>query len=243
MTDFDTRLRTRLERLDAAIPAPRPPSVSPLRTTGPRRGRQFVVLLAATAALLVSMSLVTSGTQPPEDPVQQAKNLALEEFVDRQLKPLFPDGECVTRDEAVRRLRAGLDALGLSDWGISTGSGTLDGARCVTFGASPDMKAIVLLGAMDLDARKAVKAMEGVADELMRRCLGEDEARNLVSSALDNLGVTGWSIRTNGPLGPPQVAPIGREEAVRSHIANGCFVYSGAQRDPDGSTVYYISGP
>jgi hypothetical protein len=32
--------------------------------------------------------------------------------------------------------------------------------------------------------------MEGVAEELMRRCLGKDEATQLVSSVLTSLGET-----------------------------------------------------
>lgn len=88
MTDFDERLRARLERLDAAIPAPRPPAGSavegPLdatagaRPSGPGRKRKVALLLAA-AALLVATSVVTAERVLFPDVPQPALEVALEE--------------------------------------------------------------------------------------------------------------------------------------------------------------------
>lgn len=82
------------------------------------------------------------------------------------------------------------------------------------------------------------KAMDRVGLELMRRCLGRNEASALISSTLNDLGVTGWSIGNDGRV----LAPIGQEDAVLTHIADGCFVYSGSQSQPDGGRVFYITG-
>lgn len=80
--------------------------------------------------------------------------------------------------------------------------------------------------------------MDGVAAELMRRCLTRDEASALISSTLERLGVTGWSIGDDGPV----TAPIGQEQAVLDHMAAGCYVYAGSQSQPAGGRVFYISG-
>lgn len=252
MNDFDTRLRERLERLEAAVPAPDLPSLAPRRASGPQRRRQVVILLAATIALLLATAVATTSAPVPRTPAeqaaqesaaaaQQAAKVAMEDRVNAALGPLMPDDECVSQAEAMRRLRTGLDEMGLRDWGITTGSGSLEGARCVTFGAAADTKVIVLIGALDLDERDGTplaSALQGVADELMSRCLGAIEARRLLASVLTALGVEDWRFGDDGRL----MAPVGREQAVLDHVANGCSVYSGAARDADGRTVYYITG-
>lgn len=225
MTDFDTRLRTRLERLDAAVPAPRPPSVSaPARQ---RRGRRVVLLLAA-AALLMATSVATAQRLLFPDVPQPALEAALEE--------VFASG-CVTATDATDAIRARLDASGFTGWGIESRPGAAQ-ARCVAAGLVTPEHVVILLPAA---GRDVAEAMAGVAEELMRRCLGKDEATQLVSSVLTSLGATDFSVRAD-PWGP-QAAPIGQEEAVRSHVAAGCFVYSGMGWDAGGHAKYYLWGP
>jgi len=86
-------------------------------------------------------------------------------------------------------------------------------------------------------ASPTASVMDGVREELMSGCFSEQEARELIASSLTSIGVTGWEIRTDGPL----AYPTGEEDAVRNHIAAGCFVYSGSGRGPNGPT-FYISG-
>lgn len=86
---------------------------------------------------------------------------------------------------------------------------------------------------------EVAEAMQGVAEKLMTDCLGQGEASELISTTLRTLGVSDFSVRTDGPL----AYPSGQGEAVRSHIAAGCFVYSGAGQGGDGGLVQYISGP
>lgn len=235
MTDFDTRLRARLERLDAAIPAPRPLSVSAgdgrlarMTRAGParqRRGRRVILLLAA--AFLMATSVATAQRFLFADVPQPALEAALEE--------VFAQSDCVTATDAKDAIRARLDALGYAGWEIES-SGAVEHARCVAAGLVTTEHLVILLPAAGRDVAEAVA---GVREELMRRCLGKDEATQLISSVLTSLGVTDFSVRAAGPQG----APIGQEEAVRSHVAAGCFVYSGMGWDADGHANYYLWGP
>jgi hypothetical protein len=239
MTDFETRLRTRLERLDAAIPAPRPPSVwavdgrlagmAPARPARPRRGRRVVLLLAA-AALLTATSVATAQRFLFPDVPQPALEAAVAE--------VFAQSGCVTATDAKDAIRALLDASGHADWEIESRGGA-DHARCVTAGLLTTEHVVLLLPGA---GRDVAEAMAGVAEELMRRCLGKDEATQLVSSVLTSLGETDFSVRADP--GGPQGGPIDQIEAYRSHVAAGCFVYSGGVgRDADGHANYYLWGP
>jgi hypothetical protein len=87
----------------------------------------------------------------------------------------------------------------------------------------------------------AARAMDELAATLMERCHRRDEAIALMASELDRLGVGNWSIRTDGPL----AVPVGQQDAVREHIAAGCYVYSGnqASKSGDGGRVFFLAGP
>ncbi len=73
----------------------------------------------------------------------------------------------------------------------------------------------------------------------MDRCLGREAAVGLLTSVLRRFGIADASIQTNGPL----AHPIGEGDAVRAHIAKGCFVYSGSGQGARGEPAYYLSGP
>lgn len=236
MSDFDTRLRARLEHLDAAIPEPKPPSVVPLRRPGVRRRRQVVILLAATVALLSVSSILTSGEPPPPDPVQVARDAADEELIRNDLGPAF-GGRCLAFGEARDLVRQRLDALGFSDWTIAVRNNYAQ-ARCL--GAAPvgDSHEVLLIPSM---GGGVAAALEQVKDGLLQRCLGRDEATAFVRSALNDLGVTDFDVRAD-PWGP-QMAPIDQVDAYRSHVAAGCFVWSGAQFDQNGRYTYHLWGP
>lgn len=72
--------------------------------------------------------------------------------------------------------------------------------------------------------------MQGMSEQLMSQCLNKDQAVELTSSVLNSLGVSDFSIITDGPL----AIPDGQEAAIRSHIASGCFVYSMSGWSADG---------
>lgn len=197
------------------------------RKPHPRRGRRYALVLAATL-LMLAAGVAAAGVpfggdpQPPVD-LQEA------------LSASFGGGECVAGSEAVDRIRASLDGLGYHDWAIASSAGVRP-MGCVAPGFLTSDKLIVLV---PVDGPEVAQAMQGVAEELMSRCLGKEEATEFVSSVLATVGVTDASIRTDGPF----AYPVEQEEVVRSHVALGCFVYSGSGRGPGGEPIYYISGP
>src|SRR6266568_3401823 len=108
MTDFDTRLRERLERLDAAIPAPRLPSlptpvaepaaVTRLRSGDPRRRRTLIVLLVAAIMLAGSVAIAQRITYP--DLPEPALEAAVQEVF---------AGHCLTASAATGAIQGKLD--------------------------------------------------------------------------------------------------------------------------------------
>src|SRR5688572_517363 len=167
MTDFDTRLRERLERLDAAIPAPRLPSVptpagrpaavTRRRSGAPRRRRGLIVLAAATLLLAGSVAIAQRVTYPdlPEPALEAA------------LTEVFA-GRCLTATAAIEAIQGKLDALGKADWVIESRPGAAE-ASCVSSFINVPHHAVVLIPGI---SRKVAVAMEFVADELLRQCLG-----------------------------------------------------------------------
>ncbi len=228
MIDFDERLRVRLERLDAAIPAPRAPSrvaaveneaaTAQARPSRKKRRRTVIILLAA--ALLLGTSAVAAQRFLFPDVPQPALEAALAE--------VFAQSDCMMASDATDAIRARMDALGYVDWAIESRPGVAD-ARCVAAGVMSSLHAVLLLPA---PGRDVLEALDGVANELMLRCLGRSEAIELVSSVLISLGVSDFSVRAD-PWGP-QVAPLDQIDAYRAHVEAGCFVYGGIQ---DGRNV------
>ncbi|MBA3779001.1 MAG: hypothetical protein H0X16_06865 [Chloroflexi bacterium] len=236
MIDFDAHLRERLQRLDDAIPSPLPPEAATderqaelarVRQPRRRRGRKLVVLLAA-AALLVATGAAAAGRLLFPDVPQPALEAALEE--------VFAASGCITATEATDAIRARLDAMGHGDWEIETRPGT-EHPRCVSAGLISPQHVVVLLPAA---GRDVAEALEGVRDELLRQCLGRDEAIQLVSSVLTSLGATDFRVSAD-PWGP-QGAPMDQLEAYQSHVAAGCYVYSAMGYDADGKAIHYLWG-
>jgi hypothetical protein len=236
MTDFDERLQARLERLDAAIPSARLPTVSvadgrqadTARGRMPHRwpGRKAALGLAAAAVLAVA-SVATAQRVLFSDVPPPGLEAALEE--------IFTGSDCVTLADAKDAIHARLEAAGAADWEIRTQPGA--GAPCVAAGIVAEDHLIILLPS---SGRVVAEAMERTAEELMRRCLGRDEAIRFVSSVLTSLGVTDFSVSAD-PWGP-QGGPADQIEAYREHVAAGCFVYSGMGRDANGRAIYYLWG-
>lgn len=236
MTDFDKRLRSRLQRLDAAIPVrewrgagltDRSPSTP---VGGSRAGRRKVVVLLAAAALLVGVSTVAAvgvldGQDAPPPEVESA------------VAEVFGERECVTAAEARPDLRAKLDAAGFAAWPIESrqfrSSGqTVDEARCavpVIIGS-----AVALYPGAGADI---LEALELVADELLTDCFTREQATQLVTAALAAHGVEGWKI-TSDPTAP-QGVPLDQEQQYREHMENGCVVYAGM---PYGAGEVFLSG-
>ena len=227
MTDFDSRLRERLERLDAAVPEPFLPAPSILAADRPRPARRRLILLLAAAAVLALASAATASRilfpdvpQPP---------------LDTMLIEVFEGRDCVTAIEARPEIRTRLDALGYADWAIEARPGAEEG-RCVHAGYLTPEHVVILFPFVGVDAVEAIKV---VGAELLVRCLNLADARELLSSALISMGIHDFDIRTDGP----HAAPIGEEEAYRARVATGCVLFSAIGGDAAGRPTLYLWAP
>ena len=250
MNDFESRLRARMSRLDAAIPTPQPLNIPRRRSLN--RRRQGIVLLAATVALLFGVAVVaTSGGPVPPTPGEvaadeaaAASNAAYADWVGEQLHPLMPEAECVGKAEAERRIRLGLDRLGLIDWTITADDqARAAGTKCVTFGVDAQMHWVVLVRALDLaerDGGAVAVALEGATKTLITECLNRKDAFALVAAAMQSAGVTDFEIRAD-PWSP-QGGPIDQIDVYRQHVADGCFVFVSRQHENE-RTILYLWGP
>ena len=237
MTDFDTRLRERLERLDAAIPAPRLPSVptpagrpaavTRLRSGAPRRRRGLIVLAAATLLLAGSVAIAQRITYP--DVPEPALEAALQEVL---------AGHCLTATAATEAIQGKLDALGKTDWVIESRPGAAE-ASCVSSFIVVPHHAVVLIPGI---SRQVAEAKEFLIDELLRQCLGRADAIQLVSSALTSAGADRFVVRAD-PWGN-QGGPLDKMDDYRRHVAEGCFVFVGMPtRTADGAAIVELWGP
>lgn len=190
-----------------------------------------LVALALVVAIANLAGLLGRGAQPapplawdePEPPgdLQMAVSQALDEA-------------CVTAPEAEGRIRARLGDMGYTEWVISLGPGVRAGG-CVSASIQTLEQRILLMMA---PRSEVIEALEVAAEELLDRCLGKEDATDLVASVLTSLGETGWEIRSDGPVG----APIGRRDEVMRHFEAGCFSYSGMGWTEDGVRLYFIAG-
>ena len=237
MTDFDTRLRERLERLDAAIPAPRMPSVptpagwpaavTRRRSGGLRRRRTLIVLLAAAIMLAGSVAIAQRITYP--DLPEPALEGALKEIL---------AGHCLTATAATEAIQGKLDALGKADWVIESRPGAAQ-ASCVSSFIVVPHHAVVLIPGI---SRQVAEAKEFLINELLRQCLGRADAIQLVSSALTSAGADRFVVRAD-PWGN-QGGPLDKMDDYRRHVAEGCFVFVGMPtRTADGAAIVELWGP
>jgi hypothetical protein len=234
MTDFESALALRVQRLDAAIPAP----LLPARTGGgtlaaavlSRKRRWRVPLTLAAAALLVAASVVTAGKVLYPDVANPGVELALEEAV--------PGGtSCVPIDRATAAIRERLDAHGFSDWTIRSTAG-VGTAPCINTGYLASEHVVLLFAAL---GQAGVDAVHAAADELLANCYGRSDAIALISSVVRSIGVTNFRVAAD-PWGP-QGGPIDQYEAYKAHVAAGCFVYVSLGYEEGGQSVYYLWGP
>lgn len=189
--------------------------------------RRWVVGAAMAAAILMIATGATAIVLTNDSSVPDGLQAAI--------RSVFAERRCVGADEATGLMQDELSGLGLSEWTVAARPGA-SGTRCVIAALDSGHEQVVLL---PVEAPAVVDAMGAIGDRLMSECLNEDEARAFVGSAMDGLGVTGWSIRTDGPVG----FPIGEEDAVRSHLAAGCTVWSASGHDEGGALVIYLTPP
>ena len=195
------------------------------RSRSRRRSRLAIVLTVAvlligTGAAVAGVVLYTGETPPP-----------LQNAID----DIFRGGACVTGADATQEINDALTTLRYSDWTIESRPGaTAD--HCVVAGFVSSTRQIVLL---PVSGPTLSAALQSLNTALLGACFGKEEATALVTSVLSAVGETDFTVSTDGPL----AFPLGQGDAVRSHVASGCFVYSATGWDAEGRQVVYIIGP
>lgn len=234
---FDDRLAARLRALDAAIPARALPDLIPARevlTRQParpgRRTRRGLILLAAAVALLVGTTVVTGGGM--EFPAEQP-----EPELEAALAQMVATRECLTPEQAEAEIPGVFASLGFEGWGVERTQAARD-ARCVSTAVVPERHVVWLLPGR---SHAEAEVTESLKAELMARCLGRDEALQLVRSALASVSVTDVDIRADP--GGPQAYPVDQEDAWKQHVAQGCYVLASiATWDENGHKTLYLWG-
>lgn len=192
------------------------------------RGIAYLAAIAVLLIPLLAQLLVDTSTRLPPDPVPAE--------LDDVLTAVFPPEACTTASIAVHDLRKHLDQAGMSGWSVdSTG---VQSDECVTWALSQSnpetRRTVTLISALSPEVRSALAQ---VREETYVRCLAKEEAIDLLSSTLDDLGQIGFEVRTDGPF---QV-PIELEQHVTEHYESGCWMYSTVAWI-DGRPVFFVSG-
>jgi len=186
-------------------------------------------LIAVGIAVLASRALVARETIRPwqGDPSPPPG-------LDAAVSRVFASSECVTATRAESQLAVALPNAGEDGWDMVRGPGVADGS-CVAATVDTVHLRVVLIMGMNPRVRAAITK---VADELLERCLAKDDAVRLLNAAVTSAGETGSLVRTDGPIG----GPIGSLDRVRTHVDQGCWVYSSTGWTKDGTRVYYLAG-
>ena len=235
MTEFESALVLRLQRLDAAIPAPllsvlHTGAVALATARRSRSRRRRVPLLVAAAALFVAASAVTAGKILYPEVPYPAVETAIEEA-------LGGGTACDSVDRVTASIRERLDAHGFADWTIRPAAG-VGTAPCMAATYFASEHAVLILPALGEAGSEAVHAAAG---ELLAHCYGRSDAIALISSVVRSIGITNFRVAAD-PWGPTG-GPIDQIEAYRAQVAAGCFVYVGLGYEEGGQSVYYLWGP
>ena len=233
MTDFNTRLTARLERLDAAIPTPTALDLATARSAARGRGRfrRFVPLLVA-ATLLIGAGAVGAGRiLYPDNP---------EPELEAALAKAWSGVDCMSPDAATAAVRRALDALGKADWAVDVRPGVGQGTGCTFPIVIPPTHEVALIGGAGRELSDALAAF-GV--ETFERCLTRIEARTALSSVLATHGVTNYDIN-DGPelLYGTGGVPIDKAAEYIEH-AKHCYLFGGTGWDENGKPWFRLWGP
>lgn len=235
MTDFDSRLRARLERLDGAIPTSAWSSrtaatASRAAPSGGRRSvRRLVVLLAAAAALVLAGGAAAQRIIYPDVPEPELEAAVAEIWTGRG---------CVPPEEARDAIQRRLDELGYVDWTVGREPGT-DEATCASAGVMSSLHEVRLMPGISMDIERA---KDVIVEGLLAECMDRGEATQFVTSVLTTAGSDPFVVRAD-PWGP-QGGPIDKMDEYRAHVDAGCFVYVGMPtRDSAGRAEHHLWGP
>ena len=116
MNDFETRLRAKLEHLDAAVLAVDPLDFATARPRKRSRMRRLVALLAAAVLLIGAGAVGAEQLLNPD---------ALEPELEAALAEAWAGVDCMSPDDAQAAAQAALDSLGKADWTVAVRPGTV----------------------------------------------------------------------------------------------------------------------
>ncbi|HEU0234972.1 MAG TPA: hypothetical protein VFR14_00885 [Candidatus Limnocylindrales bacterium] len=234
MTDFDTRLRIRLEHLDGAIPEPAAWDPAAARAAGARQRGRFrrVVPALAAAILLIGAGAVGAGRVIyPDNP---------EPELEAALARAWSGVDCMSPEAAKAATRSALDDLGKADWAVVARPGVGQGTGCTAPLVIPPTHEVILLG---VAGRELSDALAALRVETFERCLTRIEARSALSSVLAAHGVTNYDIH-DGPelLYGTGSVPIDQAAAYTAH-ARQCYLFAGTGSDANGKPWFRLWGP
>jgi hypothetical protein len=236
MTDFDSRLREKFMRLDAAIPEPAPPAAAaPQR--GLNRRRQAMFLLAAAVVFLGVAAVATVAQQRPPTAAEiaaSAKDAADEERLRDDLGALTGSA-CLTASQATDLVNSRLKALGLTGWTIRSDA-RISQAPCVTLAPSGDTHSVLLVASM---GGPVAHALDALGKDLLATCASRDDAVARLREALAANGIADPKIEVGGIRGVPH----DDGGAYVAHVKAGCYVLAGAMFDDVGRYTWYVAGP
>jgi hypothetical protein len=202
----------------------------------PRRSRRRESLLirGLTGAVLVAAFVIAAGSSRGGDGQGLKANPDAPASLTAAIGSLSDPGRCLRAIDAEVAVHDRLVSLRMTGWTITRDPGVRD-ATCVNPAIDTSVNHIVLVQTMRPEVRDALSAF---AELSYRDCLTETQASHAVSSILAKFDETGWSLRTDGPVG----GPLDELDAIAEHVKKGCWIYSGTGWTADGQRVYYIAG-
>jgi hypothetical protein len=232
MTDFDTTLTARLERLDAAIPTARSLS-APQRVAAaprPRRLRRLVPLLVAAVFVVGGGAVVAERVFYPDVP---------DRALEAALAQVFEGSGCTSPDDARTGIRTMLDESGHETWTIRE-HGSVAAATCVGAGLDVTTHEIFVMSALGSDA---IDRFEIARNEMLERCMNRTEATAFASSVIRSAGITDFNI-VSDPIFGVRGGPIDQIDEYYAHVDAGCYVWTpGVGTTESGHRTFYLWGP
>jgi len=233
MSDFDTRLKDKLEHLDGAIPEPAAPDLGAARALASRRRGRFrrLVPALAAAALLIGAGAVGAETiLYPDNP---------EPELEAALAQAWSGADCMSPSDAEVAAQAALAQVGKTGWQVVARPSVGQGTGCTFAALISTTHEVILLGGA---GRELSDALATLRSELFEQCLDRDGAVALVSSVVNSHGVTDFDIVTN-PLGMGPAIPLDQVDAYIAHFKEGCFMWGAMGWNEAGKPQFHLAWP
>jgi hypothetical protein len=234
-SDFDTRLASRLARLEAAVPAAALPTLTGAAVdvlhppvARRRRRRRLSVLLAFAAILATTAAVAAERSLYPDTP---------EPRLEAALVSIFNASDCLSAGDVTPKIQAQLATLGYQGWVVTPRPGA-ETAKCVGPAVISPLHEVALI---PVAGRQLADAIAADAQILEQQCLNRSQAFGLISSTVRSFGTENFTVSAD-PWGATG-GPIDKIQFYEQHVHDGCFVFVGTGGDESGKTLYYLWGP